>query len=97
MSDLEKYINKKKRQSQEFMSNFENGYKEFKIGILLKEARKKAGMTQEELAFLINTKKTAISRIEKHSEDIKFSTILKIAKALNIQFELRLGSHIIVQ
>jgi HTH-type transcriptional regulator/antitoxin HipB len=97
MSDLEKYINKRKKQSQEFADNFENGYKEFKIGLLLKEARKKAGMTQEELALLINTKKTAISRIEKHGEDIRFSTILKIAKALNIQLELRLGSHRITQ
>ena len=40
-------------------------------------------MTQEELANLVNTKKTAISRIENHAEDIRLSTLEKIAHALD--------------
>jgi DNA-binding XRE family transcriptional regulator len=40
------------------------GYQEFKIGVALKIAREEAGLTQEQLAKKLNTKKTAISRIE---------------------------------
>jgi len=39
-------------------------------------------MTQEELAQRLKTKKTAISRIENHAEDIKLSTLEKVAHAL---------------
>ncbi len=54
-----------------------------KIGILLKMARKEAGLTQEQLARKLNAKKTAISRIENHAEDIKLSTLEKFAQALD--------------
>ncbi|RLC00097.1 MAG: hypothetical protein DRH90_19180, partial [Deltaproteobacteria bacterium] len=40
------------------------GYEQFKIGVILKKAREEAGLTQEELAAKLNTKKSAISRIE---------------------------------
>jgi len=40
------------------------GYEQFKIGVMLKQAREEAGITQEELAARMHTKKTAISRIE---------------------------------
>ncbi len=91
MSDLEKYINKRKKKDPEFAKGFEEGYKEFKIGILLKQARVQAGLTQEQLAKMINTKKTAISRIENHAEDIKLSTIQKVANALGKNLEITLN------
>lgn len=90
MSDLEKYIKNRKEKNTEFAKDFEEGYREFKIGILLKQAREKAGLTQEELAQMLNTKKTAISRIENHAQDIKLSTIQKVAKALGKELEIRL-------
>jgi len=46
-------------------------------------ARKEAGLTQEQLARKLNAKKTAISRIENHAEDIKLSTLEKFAQALD--------------
>ncbi|WP_460595355.1 helix-turn-helix domain-containing protein [Geomonas sp. Red276] len=49
---------------------------------MLRKAREDAGLTQEELARRINTKKTAISRIENHAEDIKLSTLDKFVQAL---------------
>jgi HTH-type transcriptional regulator/antitoxin HipB len=55
---------------------------QFKLGVLLREAREKAGLTQEELARRMNTKKSAISRIENHAEDIKLSTLEKFARAI---------------
>jgi DNA-binding XRE family transcriptional regulator len=82
MSDLRKYIDKRKRRDPEFAEGFEEGYANFKMGVILKQAREKAGMTQDEVARKLKTKKSAISRIENHAEDIRLSTIQKYAKAL---------------
>jgi len=49
---------------------------------MLRQARENAGLTQEELAKKLNTKKSAISRIENHAEDIRLSTLEKVAEAL---------------
>ena len=47
-------------------------------------------MTQEDLARRLKTKKTAISRIENHAEDIKLSTLERVASALGKQFAIRI-------
>jgi ribosome-binding protein aMBF1 (putative translation factor) len=91
MSDLRLYIKDRKKRDPEFAKNFEEGYQEFKLGVLLQLAREEAGLTQEELAKRINTKKTAISRIENHAEDIKVSTLEKFAKALGKQLTISLS------
>ena len=80
--NLDDYVDK--RIINEGISNeeFWEGFDDYKIGIFLKEAREKSGLTQEELANRINTTKSVISRMENHSEDIKLSTIEKVAKAL---------------
>lgn len=49
-----------------------------KIGSIVREARKKAGITQEELAKLSGTSRTYISRIENDRSDIELSTLSKI-------------------
>jgi len=90
MSDLEIYIDKRKKKDPEFAEGFEQGYKEFKIGVLLKQAREQAGLSQEELAKKLGTQKTAISRIENHAQDIKLSTIQKVARALGKNLEVRI-------
>ena len=82
MDDLEKYIDKRKKNNPEFEKEFEQGYEIFKIGALLRQARKDAGMTQEELARRLKIKKSAISRIENHSEDIRLSTLKNYVEAL---------------
>ena len=88
MDDLEKYISNRKRKSRKFAKDFETGYQDFKIGVTLKQAREKAGITQEELAKKLHTKKSAISRIENHSEDIRLSTLEKFAQALGRQLSV---------
>jgi HTH-type transcriptional regulator / antitoxin HipB len=90
MSDLQAYIQKRKDNDPEFAKNFESGYEKFKIGVMLRIAREDAGMTQEELAEKLGTKKTAISRIENHAEDIKLSTLEKYASAFGKKLKLRL-------
>ncbi len=82
MSDLKKYVAQRKKEDAEFAENYDIGYQNFKIGVLLKQLRKKSGLTQEELAIKLKTKKSVISRIENHSEDIKLSTLSRYAKTL---------------
>ena len=50
MDDLDKYIEKRKNQSPKFAQNYDNGYEQFKIGALLKQARLDAGLTQAQVA-----------------------------------------------
>jgi len=90
MNDLDRYINRRKRTDPDFAKGFDEGYREFKIGVILRQAREEAGLTQEELADRVGTRKTAISRIENHAEDIKLSTIRKVAKALGKHLEISL-------
>lgn len=82
MKDLKSYVAKRKARDPEFAKGYESGYQDFKIGVILKMAREEAGLTQEQLAQKLHTKKTAISRIENHAEDIKLSTLEKFAQAL---------------
>ena len=58
---------------------------------MLKMAREEAGLTQEELAVKLNTKKSAISRIENHSNDIKLSTLENFAHALGKKLRLEVA------
>jgi ribosome-binding protein aMBF1 (putative translation factor) len=91
MRDLKKYVQERKKRDKAFAEGYGEGYEQFKIGVVLKQAREKAGLTQEELAQRLKTKKTAISRIENHAEDIKLSTLKKVADALGKKLEVRIA------
>ena len=80
--DVEKYIARRKRADKEFARDFDAGYEEFKIGVMLRQAREQAGVTQEALARITKTKKSAISRLENHAEDVRLSTVARVARAL---------------
>ncbi|MFN3022048.1 helix-turn-helix domain-containing protein [Chryseobacterium sp. TY3] len=66
---------------------FEEKAQYFVISEMLKEARKEAKMTQEQLAEKVGTKKSYISRLENGKCDIQLSTLYKI-------FEFGLGRRI---
>ncbi len=91
MSDLKKYVHDRKRKDKSFAEGYDKGYEQFKIGVVLKQARESAGLTQEELAQKLKTKKTAISRIENHAEDIKLSTLEKVAHALGKRLQVKIA------
>ncbi len=91
MSNLKKYIAGRKKKDRNFAENYEEGYEQFKIGVVLRQAREEAGLTQEELARRLHTKKTAISRIENHAEDIKLSTLERVASALGKRLEVKIA------
>ena len=91
MDDLQRYIEKRKKLSPQFAESFDAGYEEFKIGVMLRQAREQAGITQEELATRLHTRKSAISRIENHADDIRLSTLRNIALALGKHLEVRVA------
>ena len=57
---------------------FEVKAKAFIVGEMIKEARKEAHLTQEQLASKTGTKKSYISRLENGKIDIQISTLFKI-------------------
>ena len=67
--------------------NFEEKAQYFVISEMLKDARKEANMTQEQLAEKVGTKKSYISRLENGKCDIQLSTLYRI-------FEFGLGKRI---
>jgi HTH-type transcriptional regulator/antitoxin HipB len=66
---------------------FEEKAQYFVISTMLKEARKEAHMTQDELAEKLGTKKSYISRLENGKCDIQLSTLYRI-------FEFGLGRRV---
>ena len=91
MINHRKYIEERKKREPEFAKGYDQGYQKFKIGVMLRTAREEAGLTQEELARKIKTKKTAISRIENHAEDIKLSTLEKVLMALGKRLKISIA------
>lgn len=91
MSNLKEYIADRKKTDKAFADGFDVGYEQFKIGVVLRQARESAGLTQEELAARLKTQKTAISRIENHAADIKLSTLDRVAKALGKRLEVKIA------
>lgn len=68
---------------------YEEQARAFRIGILLKEARKEMKMTQAQLAQNIGTKKSYISRVERGFCDIQVSTLQRIIeKGLGKKLEI---------
>ena len=91
MSDLKKYIKKRKAYDKAFAKNYEENYADFKISAMLRTLREEAGLTQEELATKMHTQKSAISRIENKSEDIRVSTLFKFAAVLGKHVQISIS------
>jgi ribosome-binding protein aMBF1 (putative translation factor) len=79
MSDLQKYVDNRKKQDVEFADGYDVGYEAFKFGALIKELRLKNGMTQEDLAEKLHTRKTVVSQMENYPADIRLSVLAKAA------------------
>jgi len=64
----------------------------FRLGVMIKQARKEARMTQKELAEKTGTKRSYISRIENDASDIRLSTLMRIVNVgLGGKLEIRLN------
>ncbi len=59
------------------------------LGLLVKNHRKKAGLTQLQLANLGGIGKTTVFDIEKNKETVRWSNILAVLQVLNIEVEFK--------
>jgi HTH-type transcriptional regulator/antitoxin HipB len=59
---------------------FEKGYEEFRLGMLIQQARIERGLTQEQLAEKCGTNKGYISKIENDIKEVRLSTLRKIVE-----------------
>jgi ribosome-binding protein aMBF1 (putative translation factor) len=90
MSDFQKYKKKRMKQDPDFWSGYDERLETFKLGILLKQARLEAGLTQEQIAKRLKTTKSVVSRMENHATDIRLSTLEKFAKAVGRKIHVAL-------
>ena len=69
-------------------TRFDNETRSFCLAETLKEERLRAGLTQEQLAEKIGTKKTYISRLENGKADVQLSTLFRIFEGLGRRVNL---------
>lgn len=55
-------------------------FESFKIGLLLRKAREEKNLTQQELAELVDKKRTYISRIENDGSNVTLKTLFDIVE-----------------
>jgi len=79
MSDLEKYVTNRKKKDTEFADGYDVGYEAFRFGAIIKELRLENGMTQEDLAKKLHTRKNVVSRMENYPSDIRLAILAKAA------------------
>jgi len=70
------YGNKGTKRRDELQRDFES----FKIGLLLRKAREKKNLTQEQLGELVNKKRTYISRVENNGSNLTLKTLFDIVE-----------------
>lgn len=79
LTSFEDHLNKHRgEKGTESRAKFDADSLAFRLGIMLKEARTEAKLTQEQLAERTGTKKSYISRIETGKSDIQLSTFYKL-------------------
>ncbi len=61
----------------------------FDLGTLVKDHRKKAGLTQLELANLAGVGKTTVFDIEKNKETVRWNSLMAVLQVLNIKLEFK--------
>ena len=74
-------------------NKLEKESQEFKLGVLLQEARLQKGMTQEDLAKKCGTNKSYISKVENNIKDVRISTLQKIVE-VGLKGELKLSINL---
>jgi DNA-binding XRE family transcriptional regulator len=58
------------------------------LGDMIRNARKRKKLTQEQLGALIGVQKAQISKIENNTKDFRFDTIIRTMDALGMKIKL---------
>jgi DNA-binding XRE family transcriptional regulator len=91
MSDLQQYVSQRTARDPEFAAGFEEGYADFKLGVLLRQARESAGLTQEDMAQRLRTNRSIVSQIENNAEHARLSMLRQYAEVLGKHLHIRLA------
>jgi len=81
-------LDKKLMQDPKFVKAYNDLETEFQIASQMIEARIKQNISQEELARKVNTGQAVISRLEGANAKPSISLLERVARALNIKFNI---------
>lgn len=81
---------KKLLKNPEFRKEYEGLEPEYKLASALIRLRLAKGLTQEQLAKLLNTKQESIARLESGDSLPSLTTVKKVADALDAELEISL-------
>ena len=81
------------KEGDERRDRLDREFKSFRVGLLLREAREKKQMTQDQLGQVIDKKRSFISRIENDASNMTLKTLYDIVEKglggkIKIQIEL---------
>ncbi len=68
------------KKGTERRDELDRDFESFKIGLMLRQAREDRKMTQEELAKILDKKRTYISRLENNGSNITLKTLFDIVE-----------------
>ena len=68
------------KKGTERRDELERDFESFKIGLLLRKAREEKNLTQEQLAVIIDKKRTYISRVENNGSNLTLKTLYDIVE-----------------
>ena len=68
------------KKGTERRNELERDFESFKIGLLLRKARKEKNLTQEQLGEIVDKKRTYISRIENNGSNLTLKTLFDIVE-----------------
>lgn len=81
---------KERLKSEAFRRAYAETDAEVRWAVAVAEARERAGMTQANLARILHTKQSNISRIERGAQNVTVGTLRKIAKVLHCSLDIQL-------
>jgi ribosome-binding protein aMBF1 (putative translation factor) len=88
MDDLDRYVAQRKAEDPEFRKEWERAQANLDFQKAMIGARLAAGISQRELAKRIGTSQAAVARMESGMFRPRVDTLLKLAVALKITFEV---------
>lgn len=91
MDDLDRYVMARERREPGYAARFSRESAAFRVGVQLQVAREQAGMTQQQVAERMGTKKSAISRLENNAGDVRLSTLQRYAEAVGCRLVVQVA------
>lgn len=88
MDELDRYVTGRKGRDAEFRQAWEDGRAEADFRKAVIGARLVAGLSQKQLADRIGTSQAAVARMEAGAYRPRVETLLKLAAALHVTFEV---------